>query len=69
MQLYQHLNQRLEIKLAVETPKEATPLHPPLPVSAAIRVSFRLLSLSLLRPVYTKDSRRDQIFAAKVAAV
>ncbi len=46
--------------------KEATSLHPPLPVFAPARVSFRLLSLS---PVCTKDSPRDQTVAGKVAAV
>ncbi len=48
--------------------KEAAALHPPLPIFALARISFILLSLSLLSSVYTKDSQRDEMVAGKVAA-
>ncbi len=46
---------------------EAAPLLPPLPVFPPAGILFCLLSL--LRPAYTKDSRRDETVAGKVAAV
>ncbi len=44
-------------------------LHPPLPVFAPAHVLFGLLKLSLLGPVGTKNSRKDQTVAGEVAAV
>ncbi len=43
-----------------ETSKEATPLHPLLPVFASAHVLSRLFSLFLLSPICTKDSQRDE---------
>ncbi len=42
-------------------------MSPPLPVFALARVLSCLLSLSFLSPVCSKDSRRDQTVAGKVA--
>ncbi len=58
-----------EMDLCVKAPKEATLLHPPLPVFAPARILFRLLSLSLLRPVYIKDSQQEETVAGKVPVV
>ncbi len=52
----------LEIKPAAKnkTPKEATSLHPPIPVFVLARVLFYLLSLSLSRPKIQNETERFQ---------
>ncbi len=44
-------------------------MPPSLPVFTPALVLFRSLSLSLLSPVYTKDSQQEKTLGGKVAAV